>query len=66
MKKLRRQSEAEAKRERELQLAGVPKGDRAPDDSLVAHLSGASIFKRMSGKFASMTKKFQGVKAKGK
>ena len=59
--KAARLSEAEQKREAALILAGVPATERGLDDA-----DKPNIFKRMSGMFADMTKRFQRGQAKGK
>lgn len=63
-KKRIRETEAEQKRERELQLAGVPAGDRAPEPDPGGHTK-TSIFKRMSGFFAGLRRKVERSNAKG-
>jgi hypothetical protein len=62
-KKRLRDTEAEQKREREMILAGVPAGERAPDSE---GMTKTSVFKRLSGMFATMTERDQREKAKGK
>jgi hypothetical protein len=57
-----RETEAEQKRERALQLAGVPGEDRGPDGD---PLTGTSVFKRLRGMFANMTQRFQRAQARG-
>ena len=64
LEKAQRESEAEKKREAELVLAGVPAGERGPDN--VPDAPKPSIFKRMSGMFAGLRKKAERESARGK
>lgn len=60
-RKRMRETEAEQKRERKLQLAGVPADARGMDSDG----ANTSVFKRLSDKFANMTEREQRKKAKG-